>query len=651
MLTLHRVEVRPSLGRISPSYTEKGSPHMSSTIQLLHRIADPALTPDGRARLRCQLAKQLEDIGNYEAARDAMGELWLGVGYRPVLDELDQTTTAEVLLRAGVLTGWLGCAKRIEGTLEAAKDLISESVTIFETLKDALKSAEAQMELGHCYWREGGFNEARDLLKGALSRLPDEAGDLRAVTLSRLATVEKVTNRLSDALRLLEEAAPLLEASGNHTLKGRFHNEYAQVLRKLGAAELRDDYTDRALIEYAAASYHFEEAGHRRYQGYVENNLGYLFGTIKNFTEAHRHLDRAQALFTSLKDRVHIAQVDDSRAKVLLWEGLAAKAEKLARAASQALEASDQRSLFAEALTTHGVALARLGQYPQAQLTLQRGIDVAYEAGDSEGAGQAALSIIEELSEHLTDDELIGVYDRAADLLSGSRHEASRDRLLACAHRVMHLVGTSTSPRTWTNFSLKDALRRYEARLIERALRDAGGVVARASQLLGIKRQNLDAKLHQHYRHLLHLRPPVVPRKSSLMFRDECCNAAQPVTILHVEDHQMVADAVRYALETEGWLVEGCDNGAAALTKIESGAHYDLLILDNELPGINGIDLITRTKTLAHRQRTPIIMLSASDVERDARRAGASAFLRKPQEVSALAETIARLLARRQRQG
>jgi CheY-like chemotaxis protein len=108
----------------------------------------------------------------------------------------------------------------------------------------------------------------------------------------------------------------------------------------------------------------------------------------------------------------------------------------------------------------------------------------------------------------------------------------------------------------------------------------------------------------------------------------------------------MVADAVRYALETEGWLVEGCDNGAAALAKIESGAHYDLLILDNELPGINGIDLITRTKTLAHRQRTPIIMLSASDVERDARRAGASAFLRKPQEIPALAETIARLLAR-----
>lgn len=619
---------------------------MSTTTQLLHRIADPALTPDERARLRCQLAKELEDIGNYEAARDAMGNLWRGIGHGVVLEGLDKATGAEVLLRAGVLTGWLGCAKRIEGTLDVAKDLISESLTIFETLGDKLKIAEARMELGHCYWREGAFDEARDLLREALTRLPNDAIDLKAVTLSRLATVERVSNRLNDSLRLLTEAAPLFEASSKHTIKGRFHNEYGTVLKNLGRDERRNDYLDRALIEYTASSYHFEQAGHRRYQGYVENNLGHLYSILQKFTEAHWHLDRAQALFTSLKDKVHIAQVDDTRAKVLLSEGRMSEAEKLARAASHALEASDQRSLFAEALTTHGVALARLGQYQQAQRTLRRGIDVAYETGDSEGAGQAALSIIEELSERLTDNELIAVYDRAADLLSSSRHQASRDRLLACAHRVMHLVGASTAPRTWTNFSLKEALHRYEARLIERALKDAGGVVARASRLLGIKRQNLDAKLHQHYRHLLHLRPPVVPRKSSLMFRDECCNAAQPVTILHVEDHQMVADAVRYALETEGWLVEGCDNGAAALAKIESGAHYDLLILDNELPGINGIDLITRTKALAHRQRTPIIMLSASDVERDARRAGASAFLRKPQEIPALAETIARLLAR-----
>ena len=44
-----------------------------------------------------------------------MGELWSRVGERPVLNELDEETAAEVLLRAGVLTGWIGSVKQIEG--------------------------------------------------------------------------------------------------------------------------------------------------------------------------------------------------------------------------------------------------------------------------------------------------------------------------------------------------------------------------------------------------------------------------------------------------------------------------------------------------------------------------------------------------------
>ena len=267
---------------------------MNSTNQLLHQIADQTITHSDRARLRCQLAKQLEETGNYEAARAALGELWRGVGYRPVLDALEQAPAAEVLLRAGVLTGWIGSSKQLDGTQETAKNLISESSALFEVLRNTEKIAEAQMELGYCYWREGAFNEASDLLRAALQRLVDSRSEVKAVTLLRLALVERVAYRLNDALRLHMDAAPLFEASKNHTIKGRFHNEFGTVLENLARAEHRNDYIDRALIEYAAASYHFEQAGHARYQGCVENNLGFLFGTINKFREAHDHLDRAR---------------------------------------------------------------------------------------------------------------------------------------------------------------------------------------------------------------------------------------------------------------------------------------------------------------------------------------------------------------------
>ena len=63
------------------------------------------------------------------------------------------------------------------------------------------------------------------------------------------------------------------------------------------------DYLDRALVEYAAASYHFEEAEHRCYRANVENNLGFLLYKVNHCKEAHEHLDHARRIFISLKDK------------------------------------------------------------------------------------------------------------------------------------------------------------------------------------------------------------------------------------------------------------------------------------------------------------------------------------------------------------
>ncbi|MBV9925645.1 MAG: tetratricopeptide repeat protein [Acidobacteria bacterium] len=625
---------------------------MNISTQLLHQIADPTLSRNKRALLRCQLAKELENVGSYEAAREAMGDLWSHIGEYPVLDGLDEATAAEVLLRVGVLTGWLGSTKQIEGAQETAKNLITESIRRFEALQDTLKVAEAQTELGYCYWRQGGFDEARVVLQEALGRLPADS-EGRAITLLRLAIIEGSLKRYNDALRIDLEAAPLFQKSANNAHRGKFHNQFGFVLKNLGAMEKRQDYIDRALIEFAAASFYFEQAGHTRYQACVENNLGMLFGTARKFAEAHEHLDRAQALFTSMKDQVHTAQVDDTRAKVLLAEGRTAEAERLVRSAVQILERGGEQSLLAEALTTHGIALARAGKHKIARLTLQRAVEVAQNAGDPEAAGLAALTIIEELGDHLPGDELSATYDRAANFLSRSGNQEHKDRLLDTSRRVLFLIGVLPTPPTWKGFNFYDAVRRYEARIIERALREAGGVVSRAAALLGIGRQSLESMLKGKGRHkaLAQLRTPVEHRRSSLMFRDEVdCPELRAVCVLHVEDDRLVADAVNISLHDEGWSVETCATGAAALEKLRSGERFDVLIFDNNLPDTNGIELIRQMRALAHRQQTPIIMLSGDDVEPDARRAGANVFLRKPDDLSVISENVARLLARRARQ-
>ena len=114
--------------------------------------------------------------------------------------------------------------------------------------------------------------------------------------------------------------------------------------------------------------------------------------------------------------------------------------------------------------------------------------------------------------------------------------------------------------------------------------------------------------------------------------------------ILIIEDNRLVLHTVKDSLELEGWRVCCCEDGRQALCLIESGRQYDLMITDNDLPGVNGLDLIRRARLLDHYRNTPIIMLSASPYEAEARRAGADVFLKKPEGINVLVETAAQLL-------
>ena len=121
---------------------------------------------------------------------------------------------------------------------------------------------------------------------------------------------------------------------------------------------------------------------------------------------------------------------------------------------------------------------------------------------------------------------------------------------------------------------------------------------------------------------------------------------ARRFSILYAEQAPLVADAVRETLEAEGWLVEVCARGDEALSRLQGGACFDLLILDFRLPGLDGIEVARRARALPRAVRTPIIMFTDSDVEGEARRAGVDAYLRKPRDVYSLASTAAGLLAR-----
>jgi tetratricopeptide (TPR) repeat protein len=445
---------------------------MTLRTSLLRDLENPSLGVNSRAELCCEIARDFENKGEYEEARKVLSGYWRRIGEQPKLTDLDPSASAEVLLRAGVLTGIIGSKNQISDAQEKAKDLLSESHAIFESQRNIKKVAESQTELALCYWRTGEISEARDLLKQALSHLTI-ASELKAKAVIRLAIVERGAAHHDKALRVLTSHASLFDRIHNHTLKGSYHDTLGNALEDLSVLKKRQDYVDRALIEYAASSYHFEKAGHRSYLASVENNLGVLFFKINRCAEAHEHLDRARRIFASLKDIGSVAQVDETRACVFLQQGLISEAERVARLAVQNQEKSGRQALLADALITHGRTLARLESYGAALMAFRRAIDLSARGKNFTRAEDAAFAAFQEIGERL----------------------------------VVSEDGQALSGRGWSHDK-----RAIEHNLIKAALEQTKGSVTHAARNLGISYQSLNYMLRTRYRDLLNARTPVRPR-------------------------------------------------------------------------------------------------------------------------------------------
>ncbi|HET6861403.1 MAG TPA: helix-turn-helix domain-containing protein, partial [Pyrinomonadaceae bacterium] len=344
----------------------------------------------------------------------------------------------------------------------------------------------------------------------------------RLRALLNIAIVEKAATRDSEALRIYREAATLFDLSSNHALKGKFHNSYANLLRTIGLSENKDEFVDKALVEFAAASFHFEQAGHKRNQARVENNVGYLFATIGRFPDAHDHLKHALSLMKALKDQGGTAMVEDARAQAFLMEGKNADAERTAREAVKVLSGGGEQVVLAEALTTYGKALARIGRFNESKINLDKATEIAQVAGDPNRGGIAAVTAIEELSKNLSAGELKNYYRSAEELISNSQNRALKIRLGECARLVLAADANvdqakSASQSFSPDFSLESEVLRYEGNLIRQALETSGGSVTRAARLLGVTHQGLAFILNGRHSDLLSVRTPVKKRRRSII--------------------------------------------------------------------------------------------------------------------------------------
>lgn len=119
---------------------------------------------------------------------------------------------------------------------------------------------------------------------------------------------------------------------------------------------------------------------------------------------------------------------------------------------------------------------------------------------------------------------------------------------------------------------------------------------------------------------------------------------------LVVEDDRTIALLVRFLLEREGYTVDHCADGRAALERITTGKRPTLALLDIMLPYVDGYELLTAIRQQAGWEGVPVIMLSAKGSESDIVRAldaGADDYMVKPFQPDELKARLRRLSQRK----
>jgi len=119
-----------------------------------------------------------------------------------------------------------------------------------------------------------------------------------------------------------------------------------------------------------------------------------------------------------------------------------------------------------------------------------------------------------------------------------------------------------------------------------------------------------------------------------------------PATILIVEDNEanrLLAGAV---LEREGYRVEMAGNAEEALQKLVNGSP-DLILMDVQMPGMDGLTLTRRLKGDARTADIPVVALTALAMMGDRERtleAGCSGYISKPINTRTFASEVSKYL-------
>ena len=117
--------------------------------------------------------------------------------------------------------------------------------------------------------------------------------------------------------------------------------------------------------------------------------------------------------------------------------------------------------------------------------------------------------------------------------------------------------------------------------------------------------------------------------------------------VLIVDDNAMNVDLVSFLLAADGMQVESAADAAQASARI-AAQHPELILMDIQMPGVDGLELTRRLKADPATRHIPIVALTAYAMKGDEERmlaAGCDGYIAKPVEVASFTRQVRSFLA------
>src|SRR5437899_8451981 len=117
-------------------------------------------------------------------------------------------------------------------------------------------------------------------------------------------------------------------------------------------------------------------------------------------------------------------------------------------------------------------------------------------------------------------------------------------------------------------------------------------------------------------------------------------------TILAVDDSSSLRQMVAFSLKAAGYMVIEAIDGCDGLEKAKNHT-VDLVLTDQNMPGMDGLTLIKSLRQIVSYQRVPILMLtteSGDEMKAMGRAAGANGWLVKPFDPQRLIEVVKKVI-------